>query len=275
MMPPVFGWPIWSDPGLAYVPQLSGGSWLAALPRTNVQDRRRHSVARSTDATLASTQMQFDLGAERSVRALFVGSHNLSTAALIRWRGGDSVGDFSMPDYDSGWFGAWPSGISVEDANRINVDAFRAPPGGADARYWLLEVNDTTNAAGFIDIGRVAIAGGLPLDGVGISVGARLGVQTASQRVETDGGSYLYNVRRSRRTQTVAIQGIAEAPALVGVYRSQLQAGIDRQVVWIPEPEDTTNGWLRNMLCTVQEPGPLEWTMYNALDWQLTLTEEL
>lgn len=98
----LFGWPVYSDVGVTYSPSLSGGSWLAALPLANLQDRRLAKVARSTNDAQASTMFEVDLGVARAVRLVGLPVHNLSTAAKWRVRGFASAPIWE--DYDiSDW----------------------------------------------------------------------------------------------------------------------------------------------------------------------------
>jgi len=65
---------------------LSGGVWTSGLPRANLQNRVIGEVARTKDATLASTQFEMDMGPSGKVRALSFRKHNLSLAAKYRVR---------------------------------------------------------------------------------------------------------------------------------------------------------------------------------------------
>src|SRR5262245_42530055 len=91
----MIGWPIWSDVGPLGSPTLSGGSWLVALPLTNLQDRRLARVARSTNDDAASTQFDVDLTVARSIRVISLVNHNLSLAATVRVRSSNTVGNFT------------------------------------------------------------------------------------------------------------------------------------------------------------------------------------
>jgi hypothetical protein len=130
----IFGWPLFSDVGVTYTPALSGGSWLAALPLTNLQDSRLHRVARSTDDAAASTKFGIDLGVARAVRLLALVGHNFSSAATVRHRGFSAA-----PILDT---------LAVGDAD------------------WTASGTPTRSAAAFTD------TDGIPLDLVGDDSGA-------------------------------------------------------------------------------------------------------
>lgn len=86
----LIGFPIYSDAGTLYTPTFSGGSWNSSLPLTNLQDRRLAKVARSTDATVASTLFEIDLKAARRIGCIALPKHTLSQAATVRFRGASS-----------------------------------------------------------------------------------------------------------------------------------------------------------------------------------------
>lgn len=73
------GWNNRTDSGT-----LSGGSWLATLPLTNLQNRQVQRVARSSSAAVASTQFQIDLGQARSIGVAALVVHNISVSGLVR-----------------------------------------------------------------------------------------------------------------------------------------------------------------------------------------------
>lgn len=86
----LFGEPNYADVGF-YTPVLSGGSWLAALPLANAQEKVFSNVARSSDATKANTKLHADLQLARSIRVLAVAQHNLSRSAKLRFRGSSRI----------------------------------------------------------------------------------------------------------------------------------------------------------------------------------------
>ncbi len=68
----------WADGGA-----LSGGSWSATLPLTNLRDRQVTRIGRTTDTALASTQLHTDLGAGKLVSLVALLRHNFKEAG--RW----------------------------------------------------------------------------------------------------------------------------------------------------------------------------------------------
>ena len=98
------GYPIWTVANTIYAPSRSGGTWSATLPLTNLADRRMALVARSSAATLASTQFDTDLKTARRVGLISIPKHTISTAGKVRFRGFSTVPIFdSLTVGDAAW----------------------------------------------------------------------------------------------------------------------------------------------------------------------------
>ena len=185
---------------------LAGGSWLSALPLTNLQDHRRPYVTRSQTDASNDTRLYADLGAARLVRAISVHTHNLSpaTTPTIRFRGWSTAPFGGTVVYDSAAFNPFenifpasvleaghPSfaslDLTLEDYNAGYTvpDIVHVLSTPTSARYWSVEIVDTSNPDTYVELGRVFITYGFkPTHN--ISVGARLGYQTSSVRIETE-----------------------------------------------------------------------------------------
>ncbi len=96
----IFGWPLWSDVGVSYTPTFRAGygSWLAALPLTNLQARELAKVARSSDAALASTRFDIDLGVARACRLVALPKHTISSVGKVRIRAAYDLFDWAAED---------------------------------------------------------------------------------------------------------------------------------------------------------------------------------
>ena len=183
-------------PNRADAAVLSGGSWQATLPLGNLQDRTLGLVARSANVLVGSTSFDLDLALPKDVRVLGLINHNLALQAQVRIRAA-AVADFSVATYDSGWVDAWPvcypdSALEWEmdnwwtgkysDEQRAGYTAafIHILPTTRNARYWRVEIRDTTNPAGTIDIGRLFI-GPAWQPRVNFSFGEGIGWETTTQ----------------------------------------------------------------------------------------------
>lgn len=433
----LFGWPVWSDVGILYTPTLSGGSWNANLPLTNLQDRRLAKVARSSSAAITSTLFDVDLKATRNVRLVAIPKHTLSSAGQVRARGFTTLPLVDWLDFSTGWStvltpsrsgaaltspdgipldligdddgaaaeyyrrvvpfasngtkafsfrwcvgsspaaggsqvwivdvtagstnrgvltitqsggvptvtpsaGAtvlstthlgsgvyrivataagvltansnelraapcataaqtgnvylgdfmvwdtstdqlvaeggrltpWPSGLTVEDIDGLNVPYVKTWTSDQAARYWRIEVFDTANTAGVVDLGRLIIAGGFQPT-INLSRGATFELETESERQVTDGGAALYNERPVRRTLVGLLDDQSEAEMFGSFWKMQKQLGITGQLFFVYNPSDTTYLHDRAFLAVFRKLTPLEDAYIGRYKAPFALVEEL
>jgi len=284
----MFGYPIHSDNANA---ALSAGSWEAALPLTNLADRRLAKVARSTDATTASTKFDVDLGAVRYIHAVALIGHNLSLAATVRIYADDN-GGFASPDYDSTALPAIPDiypsdmpqwevvasrdgALSQEDYDAGYVpDFIHICPSPQTERYWRIEIVDTANADGYVQIGRLVIVSVYqPI--LNMDYGAGLGWQTSSTSAETDGGATYHVDRKRRRIFNFVLPWVSDDEGLVHGFRLQQALGTSEQLLFVFDPADTVHLHRRSMLCTLESLSPLVMPYLKEFEQAVSLVEEL
>ena len=94
------GWPNRIDDAT-----LTGGSWDSSLPLANLKTRQITKVARTADDATASTKFLADLGEARSLLAVALVNHNLSSAAQWRVLLGTTSGGSEV--YAGAWVNAW------------------------------------------------------------------------------------------------------------------------------------------------------------------------
>lgn len=290
-----FCYPIYSDPTSGYATVVSGGSWLAALPAANVQDRRFSKVARSTNDALSSTKMVFDLTAQVDVRALFVDLPNASRDAKVRFRGGndgdDPATDFASPVYDTGWIDVYgeiyppdvlpwghPALFDGRPTQAMWNAGFRMPfihvaTEPQMAQYWLMEIDDTANEDGYVDVGRVIIAPAYQTI-VDMSQGSKLGLDDASSSDMTEGGNYVYNRRVPVRKLVFTLDAVEMGEALAMLFDMQQAAGVTRQMLFISDPTDTYHMHRRSFPCVFETLSPLDFVQYNSMGVPFAVRED-
>lgn len=269
----VFGWPIYSDPSVSYTPTFSSGSWKTTLPLTNLADRRLSRVARSTDATTGSTTFDVDLGVARAIGLLALPKHNLSTAATVRWRG-STVSNFASLVYDSGHVTAWPAGVTAEDVDGINMSYVVIPSSLQTARYWRCTITDTANAAGYVQLARVVIAGRWA-PSVPATLGGKIGLESLTERIMSDGGGALYRSRPIRRYWDFTLSMLAESEAFPSALKMMRQLDLDGQVFFVWDSADTTYMHERAFLCVLRELTAIEYPFAALNSVPFRLLEEL
>lgn len=259
---------------------LSGGSWLPALPITNLQDRRLGKVSRSYDASTGSTKFDIDLNATRLIRVVSLVNHNFSLSAQYRIRS-STVADFSSTVDDSGWIDAWPvvypfgslpwgspswwgGQISSEVAASYRAPIVYVLPQSTNARYVRVEIADSTNSVGYVQIGRCFVADAWqPVRNM--VYGASLAWENRSEVQESLGGAEFYNNKASPRVVRISFENMSEDEAMSAAFEIQRSIGTTQEVFFVWDPADSTHSLRREFLgrlrtlSPIENPGPNRW----------------
>lgn len=274
-----------------HTPTFSGGSWLAGLPLTNLQDDRLAKVARSTNLTASNTKFEVDLKTIRTIRLLAIPKHNLTTAATFRIRASNTAGVFTSPIYDSGTVDAFPPvyaygsipyyhpswytlKITAEDADGYNIGLIHTTPTPVAARYWLFEFFDSTNPDGYIDLARLFVAAGYQ-PSINAQYGFTLGWETDTQRERSLGGVDYYDRRDPRRVWRFQLANLPQDEALIWPFEIARKQGIDKQIMFIFDPDDTIHMHRRAGLATLRQLSPLEYPYDGRMNAPFELQEVL
>jgi len=258
---------------------VSGGSYYANLPLTNLQDRRYGWVARSTSAATASTQFIVDLLEDESIRVLGLFNHSMTLDALIKVTA-SSYADFSSPSYSLAWTAVWPAVYDVddmewEDDNWWSAQAtaeeraslasnwIKVLDATVSARYWKFEINDAVNTDGYVDIGRAFLGAGWQF-GINMSVGAGIGVETKTGVQEALGGAEFFDRRRPFRVARFLTEWMDENEAMSKAFDIQRIHGIDKELVFVWDPADTLHALRRQFPCRLRQLSPIEYPLLNT-----------
>lgn len=249
---------------------LSGGSWRASLPLANAQSPDLGVVARSTDATAASTQFRIDLGAIKRVGGVVVGPANLSPGASYRVRAYDDAA-FSEVSFDTGvtlvpgdvidwstpaeWLewenpDFWLGVIDVDDRENLPLFLGVVFPDELFTQHLLVEFFDVGNAAGYVEFGRVLCCRAWRPSLNFAPDNNSLGIQTNTDMQQSIDGNRAYWEHPQRRTWQCAFPMIPENEALDNVFPMGNSSGVSRQIFIIPDPDDVIRFRKRNFLAT-------------------------
>lgn len=250
---------------------LSGGSWLAALPRDNMKDARITKVARSSTAALADTKVLGDMGIARSIRGFALVNHNLSQSALVRFRLGTTSGGAEV--YDSGWVSAWRmtfdtdlleweepgwwEGIADDEYLRAPFAVVHIAPSFLTARYWSIEINDTTNTNGYVQIGRPFVGGGL-VPSRNFSFGYVDGWEDLSSVTRGDNGAEYAVVRPRLRVSRFALEWLTSAEAEY-VHEMKRRLGTTGEMLFVPDTSDVDAQQRYGFLGRMRTLSPIEY----------------
>ena len=261
-------------PNRADTAVLSGGSWTAGLPRTNLQNRVLGRVARTTNTALASATFDIDLGVPKKTRVIALANHNISLDGRYRVRGGFDP-TFATCDIDTGWLDTWPAvypeaTVEWEDDNWWNckynqeeIEGYKPLltvilPDGFALQYWRIEIDDVDNSAGFLQIGRLFI-GPAWQPTYNMSYGLSNSWETATAVQAAIGGAEYFDERQPYRVVRLSLDWLSEAEAMTKAFEMDRRAGISKEILWIQNPSDTVHALRRRFLGRMRELSPIEY----------------
>lgn len=262
------GYPDWGVHSTEVV--ISGGSWEPGLPLENVVDVDVSKVARSVDATTGSTVIDVAMiSNNKIVKAVGIFNHNLQGVnATIRVRLGTVANMSSGVQYDSGILNIWDNvhpnnmplwDIAADQDNDLST-AERVDRGypvpfviwTGETLPWLymkIEIDDTSNIDGFIEIGRLWFGSGFQPD-INFEPGAQLGWETSSESIEMDGGRLFHIDRALRRVATLMLPQVPDDEAYVHIWRMYQKLGTTGQLLFMYDVTDTVHMHRRAFLAT-------------------------
>lgn len=249
----------------------------------------------STAGPSAAGGIPATFGATPRVTLGFVAPGNEPFAAFRSVRvmaGAQTMAAMRATVYDSGWLDAWPvvypAGSLPSDDARLVTGTYTAeeaallgsipfthvPATAFTARYWSVQISDAANAAGYVDLARLVLAGSYQ-PSINMSYGHRLALTSATIRTETDGGAAIYNDKPRRREQHFTIDQLPDDEALVSVYDMLLRIGTSGQLYFVFDAADTAHMHRRAMLCVLKELSALEFPYHRRYAIPFALIEEL
>lgn len=272
----ILSYPNWVDADAAFaVVSFDGGSWLPTLPLSNLRDRLLVKRARSTDVTLNATQFWVDLGVARDVRVAAIPFLTASKSAKYRIRGFPTQDSTGPALIDSGWKDlfpiVYPTGTlpwgnpSLWDGRMTDEDAAIFPMPIVEvwdavvvARWWLIEIDDTSSDIGYVEVPRVFLAPGWQPT-INISYGANQVFEPQTTVQLSRGGAEFFDVQPGRRVVRFGIEYLSDEELVTQVVDMQRRLGINGQVFWIFDPDDTTQKHRRSFLARMRRLSPLEY----------------
>lgn len=213
-------------------------------------------VARSTNATLASTQFQVILSENCSLRMLGLIGHNLSLDAGVRYR---LYGDAAQTEllHDTGFFDVWPrvypfgtlpwydkrwwnGKYSAEQIARFTTITPLLLGTDFSARAIRVEIADTTNPDGWIQIGMMEPAGAWQFS-INPDPGAEYGLNSRSVIRQTQGGAEDYDRRIAERSWRGQITYLERDEALAKGFDFLQDTDTTDPFIWMPRPPSASD----------------------------------
>jgi hypothetical protein len=279
-----------ADPAFAAV-AFDGGQWRAELPLTNIRDRLLVRRARSVNVALSSTQFWIDLGVSRDVRVAAIPFLTASRAARIRIRafltqdaGGAAQADSEWRDvcpvvypFGSLYYGHpafWDGRMTQEEAALFSMPVVVAFPQTIIARWWLFEIDDTTSALGYVEVPRAFLAPGWQPT-LNMVWGASVGFEPRTTVVESYGGAQFFDVQRGRRVARFGFDYLPETEALAVALDMQRRLGVDGQLFFVYDPDDTVNMHRRSFPARSRVLSPLQAAVFGRSSVTFEIEEQI
>ncbi len=249
---------------------LGGGSWQATLPLNNLKDRKLYKIARSVGVTAANTKFNVDFSEEKVVKIFSLVKHNFTTSATARLVASNDSG-FGTLLYDSGFSSVWPLVDSLvlewEDDNFWSgvpsdeqIDMFQGITlwvvPNVRARYWRVEIVDTTNPAGYVDIGRLFVSKDFSPE-INASWGLNFSVVDKSDISESLGGVEHYDEKAKVRTVDFSLDALSQDEAFAKWFRLMLGQGNTGEILFVYDYEDGKYTLDRSFLGRMEKINPL------------------
>lgn len=262
---------------------LSGGSFEAELPLSNLIVEDSDAPARTTSLDLADTQFSITFDTVRYSRAIVVYNTNLSPIHSYRIRGylGEVGVDLS---HDTEWvqpsaaasasyeWGEQDFWLRSGDRPLGIIHPFTSP---MPAMSWLVEIDDQTNPAGFLDLGTLWMPlGWQPTINYGYG-GNAFGLNNNALTSTTLSGGKRFRRRRNPRTFRFGIEILPKAEAFGAGFRFADYVGFDRKVFVIPDPKDMAHIHERSFFGTVSTMDPLSQAYFGRVGMGFQIEEAI
>lgn len=254
---------------LAATATLSGGSWLAAAPVTNLATRDAADTARSTNANNSSTRIIVDHGAAVTRRVMDLREHNISSGATIRWSVGTSSGGNEVAT--TGTINAWqftPRAFDGRDHGLIFV-----LPADATGRYDYIEIFDSSNADGYVEIAQLGIG---PIDFVpsyNAAYGLKDGFVSFGGKERSSGGTLWTDQQRIARNVSFVLEAI-DLDNGDSLHELERYVGTTEQVLYLPDLHDAAAIQRYGMRGTLDELSALDYPYYRLRSMPLRITQD-
>lgn len=229
---------------------LSGGDW--AMDLALLQDIQPTRTVQSTDATTGSTIIIIEATSAMAWSGLALGATNFSSSATIRIRAATSEANLTAsPGYDSTAISAWPSSGKPTDAGLDSYDIFKTFAPGGSFVWWRIDIADTGNADGFIEIGRLYIAEAWEPDYP--FTGLAIGHAALDLKNKTETGFTNTEKRGSVRYLDLKLDVVSAADAEDFLYEFRRRLGTAGDLFVCLDPEETTRLHRKMMMATAEE----------------------
>lgn len=183
-----------------------------------------------------------------------------------------------VPDYDSGAFDAWDatylSSTTAEEREGLRNTPTFQPTTPQTYQYWRVDISDTSNADGYIEMGRVFM-GSLWQPGINMVYGASLHYEPRDEMTETRSGAEYFDERDGYRVARFRLQAATEGEAVLTIQRMQRQLGLSGELFFVWDDDDTTYKPERTFLGRMRSVSPITAARWSEFEAEFDIKELL
>lgn len=255
---------------------LSGGSWLSSLPLSLLQDQDLANKCRSTDDAAASSIILVDLGAAQAIRVISLCAHNISEAGTIQARGYSDAGYTTLVSgADTTALDAWPTAFTAATVAKYPKNWTFCFTTAKTARYWKIEITDTTNPDGYIELGRLWLGSAIFEPALGISYGSGLGYISRDVIEESLGGVLWGEKRTPKRELTATFEVLTPAEKRLALIMQKELTTTD-EAFWVGYSGASADDMLLEAFpCYFKATSPLTYPYFNNNEMPINIVERI
>jgi len=244
------------------------GSWTAALPLTNIQNRQISKVARSTNGDNANTRMRFTTDIARIVSTVGIVAHNLSSSATWRYTVYEDAG-YTTLAYDSGTLDVWPQmpygtyewedvhfwdlTATDEEISYYTKTLVYSVDVVVSEQYYQIEFFD--DLAAYVEVGRLFI-GAKYQPVIGMNLGASIGYESATLVDTALSGAEYFDRRDSYRVAQFTLDHLTYDESIMNNDIMKI-SGTDAEILYIWDDSDALNLQRRAFLGRLRTLSPI------------------
>lgn len=164
---------------------------------------------------------------------------------------------FSTTELDWEADNYWSGTYTQEDTQGYTpcaVHIFNSPVRGT---YWKVDIQDTTNTAGYLQIGRLFL-GPAWSPAYDAEVGLSIGWESSTTTQSALSGTKYFQRRTPYRVTSFVLNNMSVDEAMEKAFELDRMAGIDKEVFWVQAEADANHALRRRFLGTLRQMTPVE-----------------
>lgn len=175
---------------------------------------------------------------------------------------------------DTGWVNALQMTFVGDTPSNWGKQYYALACMDTTARYLSVEVDDTANADGYVQIGRVFVGGGFQPSLMNMETGMRDGRKSLDDVVTAVSGKEYGTVRRRRKTVAFSLPMLTEEE---GDHLHEMQdfVGLTEEVLVVHDPDDLAQSQRYGMLGLMEDLDPIAYPFFATRSNAMQIKEKL